>query len=176
MSLLVIAYPEFNTTDYNQIQDCRASQDSLYFNIVEPHFTFVFPVPGMDEDRFIAEIESKAANTKSIQFILRSATIHKDAFSDYYHIFLVPDEGNGRMIRLHDKLYRGNLQSQLRLDIAYIPHITIGNSTDADKCKALAEQWNKEEFAFPGIIRQLSIVRFENTMVTNLKNIPLVQE
>ena len=176
MPLLVIAYPELNVIDYNRIQGFRALHDLLYYGIVEPHFTFVFPGRDMDVNQFIAEIESKAANTKSIHFILRTATINKDAFSDYYHIFLVPDEGNGRMIRLHDKLYSGSLHSQFLLDIDFIPHITVGNSTEANHCKALADEWNQEEFSFPGVIKQLSVVRFEHNVVTPLKNIPLVRE
>lgn len=46
MALLVLAYPELSKNDYDWIQDFRRKHDELYYKIVEPHFTIVFPTFG----------------------------------------------------------------------------------------------------------------------------------
>ncbi len=44
MALLVVAYPELSKSDYDRIQAFRQMHDPLYYDVVEPHFTIVFPV------------------------------------------------------------------------------------------------------------------------------------
>ena len=60
MSYLVIAYPELVDADFNRIQSFRATHDRLYFSLIEPHITFVFPVVDIDEDVLLARsLESR---------------------------------------------------------------------------------------------------------------------
>jgi hypothetical protein len=42
------------------------------------------------------------------------------------YVFPVPDEGYSALSLLHDRLYSGPLVRCLRLDLMYVPHITIG--------------------------------------------------
>lgn len=173
MSLLVIAYPEFSPGDLEQIQRFRAVHDRLYYDVVAPHFTLVFPVGNIPEGEFIGEARTKAATTRSFSFVLRYAIINKDAFSPMYHTFLVPDEGNSNFIRLHDVLYRGRLSEHLRLDIDYIPHIGVGNNTDPQVCKQMADEWNATGFNIRGSIHSLTVVSYEQNKVSVLEVIPL---
>lgn len=106
-------------------------------------------------------------------FIIRCATINKDAFSDYYHIFLVPDEGYSRIIKLHDKLYSDKLKNNLCLDLDFIPHIGIGNSIDKYTCKKMVDEWNEKDFSISGRITHLTIVNYKNSIVTELEDIEL---
>lgn len=165
MSLLVIAYPELSSGDLERIEEERKRSDSLY-TVVDPHFTFVFAVPNIPEQDFIAEIKEKAAGFGKIDFCIRCATISKDTFSETYHTFLIPDEGYSRMVKLHDALYSGLLREQLRLDIDYIPHIRIGNSVDKFASKQLVDEWNANDFSIRGSISRLTIIRYENNIVT----------
>lgn len=176
MALLVLAYPQLSIVDHQRIQDYRRLHDELYYTVVDPHFTFVFPVDNMDVDSFIRDVESKFLGEHEIHFVLRCAVVNKDAFLDYYHTFLVPEEGFSKIVRLHDKLYSGLLQPHLRLDIDFIPHMGIANSKDSAQCKKMADEWNQGEFAIPGLIRQLNIVRFENNVVSHVRIIPLLHE
>ena len=172
MGYLVIAYPQLAHDDLNKIQVYRERHD-LLFKVVEPHFTIVFPVLDMQPHDFIEEI---AANTKTISkfdFAIRCATINKDAFNKLFHVFLVPDEGFSRVVRLHDALYSKKLKSYLRLDLDYIPHITIGNCRDKHRCKEMVDEWNKEEFKIQGTIAELTVVKYDDGVVTNLKTIEL---
>src|SRR4030095_7498022 len=107
MAYLVLAYPKLNIDNYNQIQNFRKLHDTPYFNVVEPHFTFVFPVFDTTEEDFVVEIKDQAINFKEFNFTIRCATINKNAFSDLFHILLVPDEGYSKIVKIHDKLYSG---------------------------------------------------------------------
>lgn len=41
-------------------------------------------------------------------------------------LFLTVQEGNDKIVRLHDELYRGPLEKYLRPDLPFIPHIALG--------------------------------------------------
>ena len=49
MSLLVLSYPEIEKKHYDWIQTLRKDNDELYYNVVEPHFTIVFPVSNFNK-------------------------------------------------------------------------------------------------------------------------------
>jgi 2'-5' RNA ligase len=171
MKLLVIAYPELTSHDFESIQNYRRGNDKLYYKTVNPHFTLVFPVDGFQPEDFRAEINEQISGTGIIPFVIRCATVSKDAFNDYYHTFLVPDEGLSKIVKLHDRLYSGKLYNHLRLDLDFIPHIGIGNSIDKIVCKKMTDEWNKKNFEIRGIINSADIVNYENETVTTIEKI-----
>lgn len=173
MAYLALAYPELSSEDLESIQGYRQQHDELYYKVVDPHFTLVFPVTDTPKEVFIEEVNERAKGFRKIDFVIRCATINKDAFSEYYHIFLVPDKGYSKIIKLHDSLYRGILKDNLRLDIDFIPHIGVGNSKDRFLCKKLVDQWNKKEFSIRGTISGLTVVEYENGVVTDLVKVRL---
>lgn len=170
---LLIAYPELANDDFDKIQNYRKHKDELYFSVVKPHFTIVFPVFDIKEDEFIKEVKTQTSNLNGFDFTIRCATISKDTFSEYFHAFLVPDEGFSSIIKIHDKLYSDRLKDNLRLDIDFVPHIGIGNSTNKLLCKKMVDDWNKEEFEIAGTIKQLTVVKYENNTITEIENIEL---
>lgn len=172
MKLLVIAYPKLSEEDLLQIENCRKHNDKM-FSVVKPHFTFVFPVDGISIADFSSEIKIQLDQAKPISFCFRCATINKDDFSENYHAFLVPDEGFSQIVKLHDKLYSGKLFIHQRLDIDFIPHITIGNSSDKMICKKMVDEWNAKEFTISGTISSVDIVEFENNKVKTIEKIKL---
>ncbi len=173
MAYAVISYPEISDADYQKIQQYRKKNDEWLFTVVEPHITFVFPVFEMTENDFVAEIEDLAADVHKINFVFRCAVINKDSFFDYYHALLAPDEGFSRIVKLHDKFYSRKLKPYHRMDIDFIPHLGIGNSTDKDNCKRMVDEWNKEDFSIAGTISSLSIVRYGNDVIENIGEIRL---
>jgi hypothetical protein len=70
----------------------------------------------------------------------------------------VPDEGHSKIIKLHDRLYTGVIESEIRLDIPFIPHIGIGNSLDAHSCKQLVDRLNADRFEIRGRVDQLDLI------------------
>ena len=173
MNLHVIAYPELATADYEKIQLYRRDHNSL-FKVIEPHFTIVFSVPDMPAADFIAEIKKLTTHVPAIRFCMRCAVINKDSFSNNYDAFLVPDEGFSRIVKLHDKLYSDKLSYHHRLDISYIPHISIANSPDVQPIKKIVDEWNEKEFAINGIISSLDIINYENRVITTVEKIQLL--
>lgn len=173
MSLLVLGYPTISQEDFNRIQKVRATYDRVHYELVGPHFTIVFAVDNMEQKEFIQHVKQKARGFKKIAFVLRCAVIVKDAFSDYFYVFLVPDEGFSEIVKLHDRLYTDQLVSELRLDIPFIPHIIVGNSTDPQACKKLADQINQKSFAIKGSIEKLDVVNFDGKKIETIKEIEL---
>ena len=172
MNLHVVAYPELANADLEVIQECRRAHNSLY-NVIGPHFTIVFSVTDMSAADFIAEIKKQAANTTAIRCCMRCATINNDAFSNNYDAFLVPDEGFSQVTKLHDKLYSGKIAHHHRLDISYIPHLSIANSPDPKVIKKIVDRWNEKEFAIEGIISSLDIINYENRIITTIEKVVL---
>ena len=173
MNLLVLAYPELQDNDFRIIQNHREVHDP-FFKIVRPHFTLVFAVTNFSIADFTEQIKDQIKGVKEITFTIRCAIVNKDAFSDRYHSFLVPDEGFSDLVKLHDKLYSSKLSGDLRLDIGYIPHIGIGSWMDKFECKKQVEEWNNKEMTIKGSITAIEIVSYENDIVTPVERIKLI--
>ena len=173
MPLLVVAYPEFKRADFARIQAFRKAHDFQY-KLIEPHFTLLFPLAApWTVGRLSTEIEKSIDGVSPFDFCLRCATINKDAFSDLYHLFLVPDEGFSKILKLHDKLYDGELLPHRSLDIDYIPHITAGNSTSARDCLEMVTHWNDSEFEIWGSITHLDLIEADRDRVRTLRRFKL---
>ena len=174
MAYGVLAYPAISEKDYRGIQTFRKAHDELYFSVAEPHFAFVFPVFDVDRESFIREVSEKAKGVRQIDFEIRCSTVNKDAFLDYFHLLLVPDQGYSAIVKLHDRLYSGLLFGNLRLDIDFIPHVGIANSKDSLAVKRWADQWNQEDFLIKGSIEKLTIIEYTDNILTNLEDIDLL--
>jgi len=171
--LLVLAYPRLAQSDFDWLQAIRAQHDERYFSLVAPHFTLVFPVGTIARADFIAHVRRQTAGVRAISFVVRCAIVVADDSRRFTHVFLVPDEGFSEIVRLHDRLYAGVLAGELRLDIAFIPHVGVGNSTDARACKRLADELNAQNFRVAGVIDTLDVVWYENNEVRTLEQITL---
>jgi hypothetical protein len=171
MALVVLAYPQLENKDYEWIQSFRSKYDERYFNIVEPHFTIVFPVFDVDHKIFTQHVEKISRKMNEFYFVLRCAQIVKDSFSDYTDVFLIPEEGYRIFVKLHDQFYTGILEKELRLDIPFIPHLGIANNLDPHKCKQLADEINSGTPEIVGAINRLDVVNYENNTIKNLKKI-----
>jgi len=169
MPYLVLAYPNIDGSSYNWIQSLRQEYDDRYYNVVEPHFTIVFPVFDIDEISLIDHIEKICGSVSSIQFTARSTVIVKDPLSEYTDVFLVPDEGNSQIIKLHDKIYTGILSESLRLDIPFIPHIGIAASTDMAEAKKISDKLNQEDICIAGKIEVLDLVSYNHPEIKTVK-------
>lgn len=173
MSLLLLTYPELSVEDYNKIQSFRKLNDELYYNVVNPHFTLVFPTTVFTAEELISETRLKTRSTKRIYFTLNKAVVVKDDFSDYYLVFLVADEGRNDITVLHDILYSDKLFAELRTEIPYLPHITIGNSLHKKVCEVMAESWNKNVERIEGTISILTIAQYNNQTVKTIEEVKL---
>ena len=173
MALVVVSYPNISEDDYAWIQAARAGHDALTYHAIEPHVTFVFPSAVSDEAAFVEHVRRQAAGVPRIRFVSRCAAAVHDGGGEHSHVFLVVDEGNSWIVRLHDRLYTGLLAAELRLDIPFIPHIGVGNSLDIGVCKALADELNRREFAVEGTIDVLDVAAYDGGEVRTVARVEL---
>jgi 2'-5' RNA ligase len=84
------------------------------------------------------------------------------------HVFLVPDEGREQITELHDRLYAGVLQTHLRADIPFAPHMTVGASSNFEECQNLAEALNGDQRIVRGLLDSVALVNVAATPVQSI--------
>jgi 2'-5' RNA ligase len=171
-SLEVIAVPVFGKSEGAWLTRLRAAKAG---SIGPPHFTLVFPGSELTPVDFASEIRHRAAGIKRIAFHLRSAMVVPDPQVRSYHVFLMPDEGFGAMVRLHDHLYAGKLAPLQSRTIAYLPHLTAASLPDIDEARRLAAKLNAGGIAIAGRIDALEIHRRDGETVRCVATVPLVK-
>lgn len=173
-ALLVLAYPELTQDDKKWIDHFRKEHDPQFYGVVEPHFTLVFPTFGFQYKTFEQEIREKAISFAPFEFVIKCAMMNNDKLSEYYYLFLVPDEGHSNVVKLHQKLYSGIINKTLLLDVDFIPHIGIGSYLDKEKCKHMVNTVNDMNIMIKGVINSLTIISYSNQKVTEKTSIELI--
>jgi len=165
MALLAASFPVLSPRDFDWIQQLRAEHDRDNYDLIDPHLTLVFPAEGIMEGDFFGHIEAVSDRYAIIPFILRGAVVFKGSFDDHWYLFLVPEEGFTDLVKLHDALYTGLLEEELRADIPYIPHITVGVSDNADVCRGIADNINEARITIKGQLATIDILRLEDRKI-----------
>ena len=169
MSLLyTVAYPEISPADSSFIQKFRQQNDLPYRDVIKTHFTLVFGCQAIKESDYRAHIQDIASACAPIHFCCRYAMLGADDQDDTAYVFLVPDEGYSHLSLLHDRLYTGILESHLRLQIHFIPHITIGTLKDWKLAKSLCDGLNQRGLEMKGVVTTLTVGKLENGTFKNL--------
>lgn len=161
-------FPKFSSCDA-WVSSFRSQHDAKA-SLVEPHLTLVFPTSNFSEGDLLQEFRKLSVGLEPFNMVFKTAMIMPEAGdSNEGHIFLVPDEGFGAAIRLHDKLYSGILNSELRLDIPFVPHITIGSELELRKAKGFVDELNKREFHIEFEVDHFEIVQIEEASADRRK-------
>jgi 2'-5' RNA ligase len=172
--LLVIAEPRLAARDRAWIEAIRAKHDPHY-RVVPPHFTLVFHAATRAEAKVAAHARRIATRFPRFICRLRSALIYPDALSGSTYVSLMPDEGFGAIVRLHDRLYTGPLARHLRLDIPFVPHVTVARFASGRRAQRLADELNARPFAIAAPIRALDLVRYNGAAIETVHTVPLAQ-
>jgi 2'-5' RNA ligase len=166
-TLYTLAYPALTNDDTLRIQEFRRVHDPHY-NVVQAHFTLVFGCGDVADVAYLDHIEAVARTASPIQFVCRYAMLGADA-AGTPHIFLVPDEGYSGLSLLHDALYRGVLAELLRLDIPFVPHITIGSFVGRVAAKRLCDELNAAELEIRGVVNALTVAMREAHSICSIE-------
>jgi 2'-5' RNA ligase len=134
----VVGYPDLPAADRLWIEAVRA-RHAPQAPRIPAHFTLVFPA-ALALDTIVEHASAVARRTPAVPFVLRDVTAVPDAFTGGGHVFLVPDEGRAAIAALHDDLYGGPLRAFLREDMTFVPHVTVGASSDRAWCEALRQE------------------------------------
>ncbi len=173
MALAVVNFPALSLSDFNWIQSVREKYDKLFFNVVAPHFTFVFPTENISVESLFKHIQEVAEEFKPFEFILRCATVGDTDFMDHAHLFLIPDEGFSNIVKLHDAFYQGPLEPELRLDLPFVPHIGIASLPGPEACKKLADELNAQNFEIRGKVETVDIIKYDGITTKTIWQIKL---
>ena len=173
MAFAAVSYPTLSEPDLQWIQEIRKKHDRLFYKIVDPHFTFVFPTESIDRDSFSKHIIRVSASFNSFPFTCWCVTIGDPDFLDHAHVFMIPDEGFSEIVKLHDALYTDLLKSELRLDLPFVPHIGIASYPGLEKCKEIVDELNQQDFEIRGSIDTLDIIEFDGKTVKTIEQIHL---
>lgn len=158
MQIAVVAYPNYCNDDYELIEQIRFKHSPLIqYEPMKPHFTLVFPTSA-ELDTVKSHIKSIANQIIRFDFKIRCTIIMPARNAKGSHLFLVPDEGFSRIIRLHDMLYTGVLASHLLRDIPYIPHITIGYSDNIEVIQEISMEINGNDYEISGTLDKLTLI------------------
>jgi 2'-5' RNA ligase len=150
----------FPRLDVPWIAEFRNQHDPLA-SLIAPHVTLVFPTDRLDAEHFQGAIQIAASTSTPFQAIFRSTILILEENSA--RIFLVPDEGFSRIVELHDRVYAGELTSSLRLDVPFIPHITLGSHLDLKTAKELVDGLNASPFEVCTAIDHIQVVAVEGS-------------
>jgi len=174
MSNVVLGYPKISPPDFDWIQAIRKTDDRQ-FEIVKPHVTFVFPTTKLAEDELVTHVHKKVAGVDRFKITLSKAVVVEDDSKKFFHTFLVPSEGYDEVITLHALLYTGDLSSELRADIPFIPHVGIASNENEATMQALADKLNATGINIAGSIDELTVAEFDGKRVHDTAKVLLHQ-
>jgi 2'-5' RNA ligase len=172
MPYFVISYPNIDKEEFDWIQTIRLEYDSQY-QLIAPHITLVFPCQLPNQVDLIQHIQQQTCGLKQIRFIIRDMLTVKDSLSENYHLFLVPKEGSQDIISLRDTLYTGLLAAELRRDIPFVPHITIGNGRNRGIFQNVLDRWKTQNKIIQGTLEILEIASLIKGKIIPIERIQL---
>ena len=173
MANLLISYPTISDVDYDWIQNIRTNHDPFYFSVVKPHITLIFGTNKLNKQQLLKHVQKELQGFQKIVINFNSALVVEDDSKSFFHTFLIPSEGYDQISKLHDLLYQGEMASELRLDIPFIPHIGIGTSENEQDMNTLAGQINKKTVSIQGFLDTLTLVQFDGSKLEDLSKISL---
>jgi 2'-5' RNA ligase len=171
-SLEVIARPHFDKADLPWLTDIRSRRAG---SRGPPYFTLVFPGVDMEPRAFAEQIRRNAKDIPRIRFRLRSALVVPEPTVGRFHVFLIPDEGFGAILKLHDALHVGPVEAAIRPETPYLPHITVATSTDRTQARKVAQALNQGGVDIAGHIEALTVERRTGEVIKEVAEIPLAR-
>jgi len=173
MSLAAISYPIFEEAGPGWIDNHRAQYDPAGHELLKPHFTFIHPQTALPRQPFIDHVAGIASSTSPVAFNISGAILFKTPVDPVWYAFLVPDRGYHDLVELHDELYTGDLQAQLRRDIPYVPHVTVGRFRQQAKAEAAVARINSERIDITGTVGTIEIVDYSGTHLEHIARVTL---
>ena len=163
----VYCTPELSRPDIERIQSVRAAHDPQG-KLLGPHVTVVFPTLAATERRLLDHVTQIVGNVRSFRAAFRSAITYRDLEKPLTYAFLLPDEGTSHFVRLHHQLLTGPLERALRLDLPFVPHITLGAFERPEAAKSAIDAFNAQPFTISGFVNTVNIARLEEGKLSTL--------
>jgi 2'-5' RNA ligase len=155
MRVAVVAYPLIDPDDAREIESFRVSHDP-HAEVIAAHFTLVFPLEA-DEQALAVELRRIAHSAAPIDFRLANVAVSAGIDGRGY-VSLEPDTGRLEIDDLHARLYAGMLEPDLRRDVPFVPHVTVGSNEDIAACHVAAGLLREGWSPVSGRIEELSLL------------------
>ncbi|RZJ63571.1 MAG: 2'-5' RNA ligase family protein [Flavobacterium sp.] len=94
--------------------------------LVAPHVTLVFPTDKISEGVLRAEVAKSLLGFQGFRMDFDELRIVAEGDNELVSIFLLVGLGREAVVGLHTNLYSGVLCGELRKEIPYVPHVTLG--------------------------------------------------
>lgn len=172
MSLEVIARPHFDKEHLAWLTDIRSRRAG---SRGPPYFTLVFPGADLEPKAFVARVRANAGDIPRIRFRLRSALVAPEHTVGRFHVFLIPDEGFGAILQLHDALHAGPIEAAIRPETPYLPHITVATTTSHEEARKVARALNQGGIDIHGHIDALQVEHRTGEVIKEIAEIPLAK-
>ena len=112
----IVYFPNINTEKINAFRE----KYDPHWNIIQPHITLVSPFSDISETQIFEHLERVTEDIKSFHIHLLGLLK-----TDDHLLFLLIKEGRDKIIKVHNRLYSGILNS-LEQKYIFDPHITLG--------------------------------------------------
>ena len=162
-ALAVICPLDISMQDREWIEDLRQQHDPQHA-LVEAHFTLMFPLTGVSLSTLVKHVGTVADQTPPIKFQLVRALAVPDVFAPQSHVFLIPEEGDADVRRLHSALYGGELGVKREADIPFQPHVTVAVFEAQSTAELLARELG--EVYIEGELRTMILLSLDGDAIT----------
>jgi 2'-5' RNA ligase len=156
--LFVIAPLALAPADAQHVDAIRRAHDPQH-GLTPPHFTLVFGAKGAGVAEATAHVAMVATTTAPIAFRLDRALANDD------YLFLMPAEGEAGLRALHRALHAGPFAGDLRTDMTFAPHVTVGVLKTPAQAAELAEIMGRRPLNIAGRLEHLDLVAFDGARV-----------
>lgn len=170
--IYVLAFPDFPPPLSRALGAFRARHEPARAKLVAPHLTLMFGVQSASEAEITRLAQEEAARSAPFPVTFGSHELVHDPVENAHKLFLICDTGAPRLTALHRGLYAGPHRRELRPDLPYRPHMTIGTNADRSRL-ASADPGALGRFPLAGQVSALSVVRLEAGGLTQLCICPL---
>ncbi|MES2894492.1 MAG: 2'-5' RNA ligase family protein [Pseudomonadota bacterium] len=170
MPLLIVAPLEASRADLARIELTRRRHDP-HHALIGAHVTLVFGFETPDADVAAAHLSAVAAAHRAIALRLSSYLAVRDSEDQMSHVFMVPDHGRAEIEALHDALHTGKMAQGLRLDIPFIPHVTVAAREDHSAAMDLARTLGQVGVA--ARLSGLELISFDGDRIRRLHRVEL---
>lgn len=152
----IMIFPKFENGYV--IDNIRNKYDPLS-NFVKPHITLVFPFDSNIKTQELEKHISQVLNKFKPFNMTLSGVGTNDSFKDEY-LFLNVREGKEDIIKIHQKLYSGILESyypDFLKKTSYLPHLTIGSFNNVHDFKVALEDTRNINDVFKTRVTQIDV-------------------
>ncbi len=169
----LVNYPDIHHSGFHAFRN----RYDPWASVLREHITFIFPIPDLiSEKQFASHVKKVLSGWQPFEIVISG--FHKTI--DHW-LMLDINEGNDKVVALHDELYTGILKPYLRKDLPYTPHVGLGFfgneiydfndptafiSLNSEKYNQALSEINEGEIVFRKTIETMTIIELNGTLTS----------